>query len=175
MSSKYDNDNENDNSNENGKTLIIKQLNDELGEIIDKLKSKPFEDQIESIRKVENLDEYYFINDYDDKELEFKIFKLKLSHLPNIIDKKFFKQVFGHTFETLANILINTTNKEENQLIVNNINENKEQICEEKLYEEDEMSAFYDYVIQPNNRRINLIEAIDLILDFNETIELDLV
>ena len=60
-------------------------------------------------------------------------------------------------------------------MIVNNINENKEKLCEEKLYEEDEISAFYDYVIQPNNRRINLIEAIDLILDFNETIQLDLV
>ena len=95
--------------------------------------------------------------------------------MSNIIDKKFFKQIFGHTFEILANKLINTTNKEENQLIVNNINENKENLCEEKLYEEDETSAFYDYVIQPNNRRINLIEAIDLILDFNETIELDLV
>ena len=83
-----DNDNENDNGNENGKTLIIKQLNDELDEIVDKSKSKSFEDQIESIRKVENLDEYYFINDYGDKELEFKIFKLKLAHLSNIIDKK---------------------------------------------------------------------------------------
>ena len=27
----------------------------------------------------------------------------------------------------------------------------------------------YDFVIQPNDRRISLIEAIDLILDFNET------
>ena len=170
-----DNDNENDNGNENGKTLIIKQLNDELDEIVDKSKSKSFEDQIESIRKVENLDEYYFINDYGDKELEFKIFKLKLAHLSNIIDRKFFKQIFGHTFETLANKLINTTNKEENQLIVNNINENKEKLCEEKLYEEDETSAFYDYVIQPNNRLINFIEAIDLILDFNEIFQLDLV
>ena len=49
-------------------------------------------------------------------------------------------------FETLANKLINTTNKEENQIIVNNINENKE-----KLYEEYEMSGLYDYVIQPND------------------------
>ena len=167
MSSKDDNDNENDNSNENGKTLIIKQLNDELGEIIDKSKSKSFEDQIESIRKVENLDEYYFINDYGDKELEFKIFKLKLAHLSNIIDKKLLKQIFGHAFETLANKLINTTNKEENQIIVKNINKNKN-----KLFEQDD---FCDYVIQPSDRRINLIDAIKLILDFNETIQLDLV
>ena len=58
---------------------------------------------------------------YGNKELEFKIFKLRLAHLSNIIDKKLFKQIFGHAFETLANKLINTTNKEENQIIVKNM------------------------------------------------------
>ena len=61
--------------------------------------------------------------------------------MSNIIDEKLFKQIFGHTFETLANKLINTTNKEENQIIVKNINKNKD-----KLYEQDD---FCDYVIQP--------------------------
>ena len=65
-----------------------------------------------------------FINGYGDKELEFKIFKLRL-HLSNVIDEKLFKQIFGHTFETLANKLINATNKEENQIIVNNIEKKK--------------------------------------------------
>ena len=46
----------------------------------------------------------------------------------NITDKKLFKKIFGHTFETLANKLISTTNKEENQIIVNNIKENKEKL-----------------------------------------------
>ena len=41
--------------------------------------------------------------------------------MSNIIDKKLFKQIFGHTFETLANKLINTTNKQKNQTIANNI------------------------------------------------------
>ena len=121
---------------------IIKQWNDYLDEIIDK--SKSFEDHIKSIRKVENLNEYCFINDYGNKELEFKIFKLKLAYLSKIIDKKIFKRIFGHTFET-ANKLINTTNKEE--LIV----------------------------INPSNWCNNLIKAINLILDFNETIQLDLI
>ena len=136
MLSKGDNDNENDKTlmsptdndhNEHDKTLmsstddddetmnqnnnnIIKQLNDSLDKIIGK--SKSFEDQIKSIRKVENLNEYYFINDYGDKELEFKIFKLKLAYLSNIIDKEIFKQISCHTFEALANKLINTTSKE---------------------------------------------------------------
>ena len=99
-----DNDNENDNENEKGNgndSNIIKRLNDSLDGIIDK--SKSFEDQIKSIRKVENLDEYRFMDDYDNKELKFKIFKLELTHLSNIIDKKIFEQIFGHTFETLAN------------------------------------------------------------------------
>ena len=75
---------------QNKKNKIIKGKNDILDEIIDK--SKSFEDQIKSIKKVENLNEYYFINDYGDKELEFKIFKVKLEYLSNIIDKKIFIQ-----------------------------------------------------------------------------------
>ena len=104
-------------------TLTIKKLNDSLDEIIGK--SKSFEEQIESVKKVENLHEYRFIDDYGDKELKFKIFKLELAHFSNIIDKKIFKQILGHTFETLANKLINTTNKEENQIIVKNIEKNE--------------------------------------------------
>ena len=67
----------------------IKELNDKLDEIIDK--SKSFEDQIKSIEKVENLKEYYFINDFGDKELKLKIFNLRLAHLSNIIDKELFE------------------------------------------------------------------------------------
>ena len=87
--------------------------------------------------------------------------------MSNKIDKKLFKQIFGHTLETLANKLINTKNKEENQIIVKNINKNKE-----KLYE---MDPFYNFVIQPNCQHIDLIYAINLILDFNEKLQLDLV
>ena len=46
---------------------------------------------------------------------------MELADMSNEIDKKLFKQIFGHTLETLANKLINTKNKEENQIIVNNI------------------------------------------------------
>ena len=75
-------------------------------------------------RKVENLEEYYFINNFGDKELRSKIFKLKLAHLSNIIEKKLFETIFGHTLVKLADQLINTTNKEENQIIVKSINKN---------------------------------------------------
>ena len=144
---------------QNEKNMIIKKLNDHLYKIIDK--SRSFENQIKSLEKVENLEEYYFVNDFDDKEVECKTFKLKLAHLSNIIDKKLFEQIFGHTLIKLADKLINTTNKEENQIIVKNINNNNNN----KLFEIDN---FNNWVIQPSNRRINLKDTIDLILDFNE-------
>ena len=74
--------------------------------------------------------------------------------MSNEIDKKLFKQIFGHTLETLANKLINTKNKEENQIAVNNINKNKK-----RLYEID---PFHNFVIQPNSQRVNLFKLLIL-------------
>ena len=37
------------------------------------------------------------------------------------------------------------------------------------------MDEFNDRVIQPSDRRVNSKDSTDLILDFNETIQLDLV
>ena len=88
--------------------------------------------------------------------------------MSNEIDKQLFKQIFSHTLIKIANKLMNTTNKEENQIIVKNISKNKD-----KLYEQEKTMP-YDWVIQPNDQRINLIDAIDLILNFNED-ELDLI
>ena len=105
-------------------------------------------------------------NNYDDEELKCKYFKVKLVDMSNEIDKKLFGQIFGHTPIKLADKLINTTNKEENQIIINSINKNKD-----KLYEMDE---HYDSVVQPNSQRINLLDTIELILNFNED-QLDLV
>ena len=67
------------------------------------------------------------------------------------------------------NKLIHTTNKEENQIIVKNINANKK-----KVYEKEKTFP-YDWVIQQDYRRINLIKAIKLILEFNESELKDLV
>ena len=57
----------------------------------------------------------------DDKELNLKNFKLKFAHISKDIDENLFKEIFGHTSVTLADKLINTTNKEENQIIVKDI------------------------------------------------------
>ena len=48
-----------------------------------------------------------------------------------------FEQIFDHKFETLTKKLINTTKKEENQIIAKNIEKNKD-----KLFETD---AFTDW------------------------------
>ena len=37
------------------------------------------------------------------------------------------------------------------------------------------MDDFNDWVMESNDQRINLLDTIKLILDFNETIQLDLV
>ena len=84
------------------------------------------------VKKREDLKGYWPYDDFGDKELKFKYFKIELADMSNEIDKKLFKQIFGHTLIKLANKLINTTNKEENQIIVNNINKNND-----KLYEMD--------------------------------------
>ena len=87
--------------------------------------------------------------------------------MSNEFDKNLFEQIVGHTLIKLADELINTTNKEENQITVKNINQNNSN----KLFEMDD---FNDWVILPSDRRINLIEAINLIVGFNED-QLDLV
>ena len=114
---------------QNEKNKIMKDLNDNLDEIVDK--SKLFEEQIKSLKKREDLKGYWPYNDYDDKELKSKYFKIKLADMLNEIDKKLFEQIFGHTVIKLADKLINKTNKEENQIIVKNIEKNKEKLFEE--------------------------------------------
>ena len=72
--------------------------------------------------------------------------------MSNDIDENLFEQIFDQKFETLANKLINTTNKEEIPRIAKNIEKIKD-----KPFEMDE---FYDYLIQPSDRRINLKDII---------------
>ena len=88
--------------------------------------------------------------------------------MSNEVDEKLFEQIFGHTFIKLADKLINTTDKEENQKIVKNIEKSKG-----KTFKEEKIRP-YNFVIQPQQRS-DLKYTIDLILDFNETIQLDLV
>ena len=72
-----------------------------------------------------------------------------------------FGQMFGHALIKLTDKLINTTSKEENQIIVNIINKNNDK---------PEMDEFSDWVIKLNSQPINLLDTINLILNFNEAI-----
>ena len=89
--------------------------------------------------------------------------------MSNEIDEKLFEKIFGHTLIKLVDKLINTTNKEENQIIVKNINANKIKLDKQKK------KSPYDWVIPPSYRRANLIEAINLVLNFNKSELKDLV
>ena len=73
----------------------MKELNDNLDEIIDK--SKSFEEQIEWLKKLEGLKEYWPYKDFGDKEFKSKHFKIKLADMSNDVDEKLFQQIFGHT------------------------------------------------------------------------------
>ena len=102
----------------------------------------------------------------DNKKLNFKIFKLKIAHISNDVDEQLFEEIFGHKYVALADKLLNTTSKEENQIFINDIKKNRD-----KIYEQDDSS---NYVIQQINKRNDLISAIDCILNFNKIIQLDL-
>ena len=74
----YKNENENEDDDEtmsqNKKKEIIKEKNDLLDEIIDK--SKSFEEQIKSLKKIEGLKGYRPYKGFGDKERKFKYFKI---------------------------------------------------------------------------------------------------
>ena len=52
--------------------------------------------------------------------------------MSNEIDEKLFEKIFGDTLIKLVDKLINTTNKDENQIIVKNINANKIKLDKQK-------------------------------------------
>ena len=107
---------------------------------------------------MDDLSQYWNMNYCDDnKKLNFKIFKLKFAHIFNDVDDNLFKEIFGHTSVKLADKLLNTTSKEKDQ--------------KDKIYEQDDSS---NYIIKPIYKRSDLINPIDVILNFNEIIQLDL-
>ena len=71
--------------------------------------------------------------------------------------------IFGYKSVELADKLINTTDKEENQMLINDIEKNKD-----KSFEQSEYGKF---VIQPIYKRGDLLDAVKVILKFNETIQ----
>ena len=127
--------------------------------------AKSFEEQIELLKKRDYTDEYWHEGYYhDDKELNIIIFKAKAAYILNDVDEQLFEDVFGHTFVALVDKLINTINKEENKIIINDIKKNRDNI-----YEQD---GFNNFVIQPGYKRDDLLDAIKINLEFNEVLSL---
>ena len=79
-------------------------------------------------------------------------------HIVNDFDDNLFKEIFGFTSVELADKLINTTSKEENQMLVNDI----------------EINKFNKFVIKQAHKRGDLLDTIRVILKFSEILSLDL-
>ena len=157
--------NDYDNGDYDGQYYEIRQLNNWF-ETIDQ--TKPLEEQPKLLReRGEFLSEYWSVNYYhDNKELNHKIFKAKVAYLLNEVDVQIFKKIFGHKFTTLVDKLINTTSKQENQMLISDVKKS-----EDKNFEEDD---FGEFVIQLSDKHIDLLDTVKAIQQFNETIQSDL-
>ena len=69
------------------------------------------------------------------KEKNLRLFKLKFAHIFNDVNDNLFKEIFSLTSVKLADKLINTANKEEHQMFINDIKKN-----EDNIFEQDEFS-----------------------------------
>ena len=108
-------DDDNNDNNDNNDEITVKKINNNFKKIDE---TYSFEEQINLLREiaVPILSDYCHMKYNYDQELNLKVFKLKYAHLSNELDEKLFEEIFGDTFVMLANKLINTTSKEENQI-----------------------------------------------------------
>ena len=83
----------------------------------------------------------------------------------NDLDEQLFKEVFGHAFAELVEKLINTVGKkEENQIIIDDIENNSSKITEQE---------YSKFVIQPPHKRGDLKDTVKIILEINELLKSD--
>ena len=126
--------------------------------------TKSFKNQIDILKEIPYLSDYWDIEYYEDnKEINLRLFKLKLAHTLNDVDDKLFEEIFGLTSVKLADKPINTTSKEENQMLINDVEINRDKIFEQDKYSKP--------VIQPPRKRTDLLDTVKVILQFNETIQ----
>ena len=122
--------------------------------------TKSFEDQVDILKKISWLNDYWYMEYYEDnKEMNLRLFKLKFAHVFNDV----FNDADGLTSVKLVSKLINITSKEDYQMLIDLIKKNKD-----KIFEQDEFKKF---VIQTPNKRGNSLDAVKVILQFNKTIQ----
>ena len=113
----------------------MKQIDNSF-EKIDETKS--FQDQVDILKELPWLNDHWYTEYYeDDKEINLRLFKLKFAHVFNDVDDNLFEEILGLTSVKLADKLINTISKEENQMLVNDIEINRD-----KIFEQDKYSKF---------------------------------
>ena len=158
--SDYESDNESDNEGEKDKYYYeIRQLINWF-ETIDQTKS--LEEQMELLKeKGEFLSEYWYVRYYNDnKELNYKIFKAKAAYLLIDLNKKIFEKTYACKFATLVEKLINTVDKkEENQIIIDDIENNRSKISKEYKFDKDVIKHSGD-----------LDDAVKIILEINKVL-----
>ena len=91
-----------------------------------------------------------------------RLFKFKFAHVLSDVDDNLFKEIFGFTSVELADKLINTTSKENNQMISDHI-----EIKMDTLFEQE----YGKFVIQPQHKRTDLLDTVEVIKQFNKTIQ----
>ena len=157
-------ENKNEHESDDEQYYERKQINNNF-EKIDETKS--LKDQIDILKEIPWLNDYWYMDYYEDnKETNLRLFKLEFAHIFNDDDDNLFKEIFGFTSVKLADKLINITSKEENQMLVNDIEINRD-----KIFEQDEFSKF---VIKQAHKRGDLLDTGRVILRFNEVLSLDL-
>ena len=152
--SEIENESENENENESDDgQYFLKQINNNFKKINE---TKSLEDQINILKKVPNLNDYWYNEYYEDnKDINLRFIKLKLAHVLNDADDNLFKKIFSFTLGKIADTLINTTKKEDIQMIINHI-----EIKKYKIFEQDKHSQ---YVIQPGHKHDDLLDTIKFI------------
>ena len=155
--SESENERENENESDYGQ-YCLKQINNDFKKINE---TKSFKDQIDVLIEVPYLINYWDMHYYEDnKETNLRLFKLKFAHIFNDVDDNLFKEIFGLTSVELADKLINTTSKEDNQMLIDHI-----EIKRDKMFEQDKYSR---YVIQPLHKRTDLLDTVKVLLDFKK-------
>ena len=151
-----ENENENENESDDGQ-YYLEQINNNFKNIDE---TKSFKDQIDALKEIPDLNDSWYIEYYEDnKEINLILFKLKFANILNDADDNLFEEILGLTSVKLANKLINTTSKEENQMLVDLIETNKD-----KTFEKDKYSQF---VTQTVHKHGDLLDTIKVILKFN--------
>ena len=154
------NENENENESDDGQ-YYLEQINKDCKKTD---VTKTYKDQIDILKEIPDLNDYWYIEYYEDnKEIHLRLFKLKFAHIFNDVDDNLFTEIFGlSSVKLVVSKLINTTSKEDNQVLVDLIKTSKDKIFKQE---------YSKYLIQPAHKRGDLLDTVKVIQQFNGRIQ----